>query len=62
MLNEFVGRVMGWLNEDYAPPPEAIDPERFKHWRDTVFPYGGPDTYIDYLVSLNILKPYGENQ
>lgn len=55
-LQGFLERVLAWLQENYAPPAEALDPERFKEWRDTIFPNGGPDHYIDYLVSLNILK------
>jgi hypothetical protein len=54
-LQPFLEKVLGWLMDNYAPPAEAIDPAKFKHWRDTVFPYGGPDNYIDYLVSLHIL-------
>lgn len=57
-LNPFVERVVDWLTENYAPPAEALDPEKYKYWRDAIFPYGGPETYIDYLVSVNILKPY----
>lgn len=56
-LNEFVERVTDWVKDNYDPPAEALDSEKFKHWRDTVFPFGGPETYIDYLTSLNILKP-----
>jgi hypothetical protein len=40
---------------------EALNPEKYKHWKGTVYPFGGPETYIDYLVSLNILKPYEAN-
>jgi hypothetical protein len=56
VLGPFVERCMDWLNENYQPPPEALDPDKFKHWRDAVFPSGGPDNYLDYLVELNILK------
>lgn len=56
VLGPFVERVIDWLNDNYDVPAEALDPERYKTWRDTIFPYGGPDTYIDYLVSLNLLK------
>lgn len=38
--------------ENYAPPQEVLDPERFKIWPDTVFPFGGPDNYIDFWVRL----------
>ena len=40
-LQPFLERVIEWLQENYAPPAEALDPEQFKAWRDTVFPYGG---------------------
>jgi len=56
-LQAFLERVMDWLMENYQPPPEALDPERFKVWRDTIYPYGGPDNFIDYLAELNILRP-----
>lgn len=57
VLAPFVERVIDWINEQYDPPPEALDPERFKYWRDTIFSFeGGPDNYIDYLVSINLLK------
>jgi hypothetical protein len=56
VLAPFVERVIDWINENYDPPSEALDPEKYKHWRDTVFPFGGADTYIDYLVELKLLK------
>lgn len=52
----FLERVTDWLIENYAPPIEALDPEKYKHWRDTVFPYGGPEDYLGYLLELKILK------
>lgn len=55
-LGPFLERVEYWLIENYAPPLEALNPEKFKHWKDTIFPYGGPDNYIDYLVELKALK------
>ena len=55
-LNHFVERVIDWLNENYSPPAEALDPEKYKEWRDTIFPDGGPDNYIDYLVEIGILR------
>jgi hypothetical protein len=59
-LTAFLERVMDWLIENYQPPQEAITPENYKHWRDTIFPIGGPDNYIGYLVETGILKPYGK--
>lgn len=54
--NGFLDRVVDWVMETYAPPMEALYSESYKNWRDTVFPYGGPDNYIDYLISLNLLS------
>jgi len=51
-LNAFLEKVLVWLQENYEPPAEALDPGRFKEWRDTIFPYGGPSYYIDYLIEI----------
>lgn len=45
-----------WLVEQYAVNPEVLSPEHYKKWRDTIFPYGGPDNYIDYCVEKGILR------
>jgi hypothetical protein len=55
-LQPFLERVLAWVKENYEPPPEALNPDSYKEWRDTIFPYGGPDNYIDHLVSLKILQ------
>jgi hypothetical protein len=55
-LQPFLERVVGWLVDNYAPPQEALDPEFFKEWRDTIFPVGGPDNYIDYLKAQGIIS------
>jgi len=54
-LQRMIERVVDWLVENYAPPPEALDPDYYKRWRDTVLPYGGPDNYIDYMDELTLL-------
>lgn len=48
-------RVVDWLEANYAPPAEALNPKDWKRWHDEVFPYGGPENYIDYLVEKKIL-------
>jgi hypothetical protein len=55
-LGAFLERVADWLVENYQPPAQALDPEAFKHLRDTIFMSGGPDNYIDYLRECGILK------
>lgn len=54
-LQAFLERVVGWLVDNYSPPAEALEPSRYKHWRDTIMPYEGADNYIDYLRSINLL-------
>jgi hypothetical protein len=56
VFNPFVERVQDWFIQNYDPPTEAMDPVKWTHWHDTVFPYGGPSTYIDYLISTGILQ------
>jgi hypothetical protein len=41
VLNQFVEDVVGWLQDNYAPPAQALEPASFKQWRDTVME--GPD-------------------
>lgn len=55
--NGFLERVVGYLQENFSPPIEALDPKCYKHWHDSIFPYGGPDNYIEYLLKTNKLKP-----
>jgi len=58
-LNKFVERVLDWLVPNYQPPEEALNPDKYKEWRDTIYPSGGPadpDNFISYLVSIGILK------
>ena len=54
----FLERVTDWLIENYAPPIEAMNPKAWKHWHDAIYPYGGPETYIEYLLERNIIKKY----
>lgn len=57
----FLERVIGYIEENYAPPSEALNPAVYKDWRDRIFPYGGPDNFIDYLVEMKILTKPIEN-
>lgn len=52
----FLERVIEYLEDNYAPPKEALDTKKYEDWRDRIFPHGGPDNYIDYLVEIGILK------
>jgi hypothetical protein len=54
VLNRFLEDVVGWLQDNYAPPAQALEPASFKQWRDTVME--GPDNYIDYLCAQGVLK------
>lgn len=50
----FLDRIMDWLVEQ-GYPVEVLEPNKYKHWRDTLYPFGGPSTYIGYLLSINLL-------
>jgi hypothetical protein len=56
-LNQgFLDRVIDWLEENYGiDRAEVLNPKDYEDWRDRIFPYGGPDTYIDYLVETGRL-------
>ena len=61
----FLERVQDWMEENgYAV--EVLNPKEYEHWRDAIFPYSGPDNYIDYLVELkklpNLWMKTEENQ
>lgn len=52
----FLERITEWFVENYSPPPELLDPNKWQDWKDRVYPQGGPTNYIDYLVKINILQ------
>lgn len=59
--NGFIEAIIDWLEENYGiDRTKVLDPKEYKKWRDDVYPYGGPDNYIDYLVELGLLKPMGK--
>lgn len=55
-LNKVCEWLLDYLVVNFDCPHEATDHELYKKWRDSVYPYGGPDDYITYLLELNILK------
>lgn len=55
----FLERVEGYIQDNYAPPKEIWDTKKYKHWKDKIFPVGGADNYIDYLLDMRILSKSG---
>lgn len=55
-LNPFVEHVVTWLIENYCPPNEALDPEKYKYWHDAIYSHGGPPNYLDYLIETRVLR------
>ena len=51
----FIDRVMDYM-ADNGYQIDTLDPNNYKVWRDTIYPFGGADNYIDYLVSVGRLK------
>lgn len=58
VLNEgFLEKLGDFIEEQYGVEKNnVLNPEEYKYWRDKVFPYGGPETYIEYLITLGKLK------
>ena len=58
-LKVFIDKVIDWLEEQYGiNRMEVLNPDVYKKWRDEIFPFGGPDNFIDYLVETKKLKKY----
>ena len=55
VLPDFIERVIAWMGEQ-GYQTELLNPEDYKVWRDTIFPYSDIDNYIDYLLSINRLR------
>lgn len=55
ILPQIMERVLDWMGEQ-GYQIELLKPEDYKDWRDRIYPYGGPDNYIDYLVSKSLLR------
>lgn len=53
----FIDRVIDSLEEHYGiNRMEVLNPDDYKYWKDVIFPGGGPDTYIGYLILIKKLK------
>lgn len=49
-------KVIEYLEDNYGiDRNEVLDPEKYKNWLIKIFPYGGLETYIEYLLSINKL-------
>lgn len=54
--NGVINKVIDFLEEQYGIDRiEVLDPKKYKHWKDAIFPYEGADNYIDYLVETKKL-------
>lgn len=51
----FLEAVIDWMT-DQGYQTELLNPKEYKYWRDKIFPVGGVDNYIDYLLELGKLK------
>ncbi|MEK7180116.1 MAG: hypothetical protein AAB706_01460 [Patescibacteria group bacterium] len=46
--------ILDWMSEQ-GYKTELLNPTNYEYWRDTIFPNGGPENYIDYLVEIKKL-------
>lgn len=55
-LQGFVNKVIDFLVEQYGiDPNEVLNPEAYKDWAARIYPFGGPDNFISYLISIKKL-------
>lgn len=55
-LQPFVEKIIDFLTEQYGiDPMEVLNPESYKDWASRIYPFGGPDNFISYLISLGKL-------
>lgn len=57
----FIERIIDWCGEQ-GMPIELTLPAEYKKWHDEIKSYGGPETYLDYLISIGKLRPKGEEK
>lgn len=56
-LRKITTNIFEMLVDDYGCPEVALNPEAYKKWRDTIFPFtDGADNYIDYCLELGLLE------
>jgi hypothetical protein len=58
--DQLVETVKNYMAENYGINPDLVlNTKHYEDWRDTIYPFdlGGPDNYIDYLVSIHRLNP-----
>ncbi len=56
-LNKVAEYTIDYLVSEYGiDQSEVLNPDKYKTWRDEVFPYGGVDNYIDFLLESGKLN------
>lgn len=56
-LQSTMDKMLDYLVENYAiDPMEVLNTEHYFDWKNRIFPFGGPDNYIDYMVEMGKLK------
>jgi len=59
MLNKVCEHTIDYLVREFGLDRghDVLNPDKYKYWRDKIYPYEGPDNYIDYLLGNGVLKP-----
>jgi hypothetical protein len=53
-LHIFMEKVIDWMNEQ-GYPTHLLNPNDYKHWKDTIYAFGGADNFLDYLIEIKEL-------
>lgn len=55
-LKELTDRLIDWMEEQYGiDRTTCLQPEDYKKFRDTIYPFTDFETYIDYLIEVKKL-------
>ena len=53
----YLERIIDYLEEQYGiDRTQVLNPEKYKDFRDRIYPYSTYDSYIDYLIDIGLLK------
>ncbi len=51
----FLERCIGFLVDNYGLNYEVLDTQRYKNWKDTIYPTGKFEFYLDYLKEIKLI-------
>lgn len=55
----FIETIIGYLQEQYGiDPMKVLNPIEYKKWKNEIYPFGGADNFVDYMVEIGLLHSF----